>query len=81
MVEYPVQKERIKAIGYIRDNIYRFDDIKAAWEDLHRLTQDKSKEVIGEASFAMGIVFANVPDKDEAWEDLHLLTQDEDEYY
>ncbi len=49
-----------------------------AWQDLHRLTQDRNCEVRWEAVGALVTAFSQVTNKDQAWQDLIRLTQDED---
>jgi len=48
---------------------------KQAWNDLHRLTQDKVRE---QATYALGACYSHIPEeyKKQAWDDLHRLTQD-----
>ena len=53
-------------------------DKAQAWQDLHRLTQDKYSTVRMKAAYALGSAFSHVPDKDQAWQDLDRLTKDSD---
>ncbi len=53
-------------------------DKMEAWQDLHKLTQDKDDDVRRKAVLSLGSAFSHVPNKVEAWQDLHKLTQDED---
>jgi HEAT repeat protein len=48
-----------------------------AWNDLHRMTNDKNRSVRSEAASAIAVIFSHVPDKQQAWNDLHRLTTDE----
>jgi HEAT repeat protein len=52
-------------------------DKQQAWNDLHRLTNDKDTDVRFYAANALGSAFSQVPDKQQAWSDLHRLTSDE----
>ncbi|HII91599.1 MAG TPA: phosphorylase, partial [Methanosarcina sp.] len=45
-----------------------------AWNDLHRLTNDKDSSVRSCAADVLGDVFYQVPDKQQAWNDLVRLT-------
>jgi len=53
---------------------------KLAGQDLHRLTSDEHGCLRQNAAKVLGIVFRDVPDKQQAWQDLHRLTLDEDQY-
>ncbi len=53
-------------------------DKAQAWQDLHKLTQDKNKFVRWKAAYVLETVFGQVPDKVPAWHDLIRLAQDED---
>jgi len=53
---------------------------KPAWDDLHRLIQDKIFDVRENAARALGVVIPHIPEelKKQALDDLHRLTQDKD---
>jgi len=72
-------EERRAAVGQLRDNFADLPDKSEAWDDLHRLTQDKDKVVWWRAADALGHAFPHVPDKKQVWEDLLRLKQDGDE--
>jgi hypothetical protein len=69
-------KGRRKAVDILRSNFSILPDKILAWDDLHRLTQDKISSVRKDAAEALGSVFSDIPDKIQAWDDLHRLTQD-----
>lgn len=51
-------------------------DKKQAWDDLHRFTDNKNKDIRYSVAKALGSMFPYVPDKDQAWDDLHTLVND-----
>jgi len=73
-------EERQIAIYKIRDTFSILDDKKQAWEDLHRLIQDKEIRVRRLAANTLGTIYSNIPDehKQQAWEDLISLIHDKD---
>ncbi|HQN31206.1 MAG TPA: hypothetical protein PKX20_08760 [Methanothrix soehngenii] len=69
--------KRRKAAQFLGD-FGRQEDKDLAWQDLHRLAQDKDSIVRWSAADALGSAFGLVTDKDLAWQDLVRLAQDED---
>lgn len=70
-------KERIKALGLIKENFSLLLDKQQAWNDLIRLTNDEDSYVKSEVAYALRCAFSHIPDKQQAWNDLHRLTNDE----
>ncbi len=70
-------KERMLALDQLK-YFSSMPDKQKAWNDLHRLTNDKDRDVRSNAVEALGSAFSQVPDKQQAWNDLHRLTIDED---
>ena len=70
--------DRRKALELLKIHFSNLSDQDQAWQDLHRLTQDKDIGVRGIAVYALRSTFSHVPNKDQAWQDLHRLTQDKD---
>jgi len=68
--------ERIEAVKQLSSNSAVLPDKEQAWQDLHRLTQDKHSDVRKLAASALGSAFTHIPDREQAWQDLHRLTQD-----
>ncbi len=64
----------------LRSAFSQVHDLDLAWQDLHRLTQDKDSYVRSEAAITLGSAFSQIPDKSLAWMDLISLTKDEDRY-
>ena len=69
-------EERIEAAWLLRYNFADLPGKDKAWDDLHRLIQDKVNGVRLHAADALGHAFPHVPDKKQAWDDLHRLIQD-----
>ena len=70
-------EERKKAAELLHD-FAAISDKKVAWQDLHRLTEDKDTIVRQTAAVALGSAFFHIPDKNAAWDDVIRLMQDED---
>lgn len=70
-------EDRIEAVSQLRTSFADIPDKPAAWSDLHRLTNDRNRNVRQGAAGAIGAAFPHVPDKPAAWKDLHRLTSDE----
>jgi len=70
-------EERIKRLAQFRRNFSLMANKEHAWNDLHRLTNDKNSYIRHLATFALGSVFSYVPDKQQAWNELHRLTSDQ----
>ncbi len=73
-------KERIHALEQLKNFFPFLPDKQQAWNDLHRLTNDKNSFMRYRAAEALGSAFSQVPDKQQAWSDLHRLTNDEDSF-
>jgi HEAT repeat protein len=73
-------EDRIEAARSLGSAFAHVPDKEMAWNDLHRLTQDKDGSVRSGAARSLGSAFAHVPDKEMAWNDLIRLTQDKDGY-
>ena len=70
-------EERKKAAELLHD-FAAISDKEVAWQDLHRLTEDKDTIVRQTAAVALGSAFFHIPDKNAAWDDVIRLMQDED---
>jgi len=70
-------EERRRAAKLLNDFAV-ISDKKAAWQDLHRLTEDKDTIVRQIGAVALGSAFFHIPDKNAAWDDVIRLMQDED---
>ena len=69
---------RYRAVHALGSVFYQVPDKQQAWNDLHRLINEKSHGIRESAISILGSVFYQVPDKQQAWNDLHRLTNDED---
>ena len=67
-------KERIDALNKLRSFFSVIPDKQQAWNELHRLTNDKDTDVRSKAVSLLGSVFYQMPDKQQAWNDLVRLT-------
>lgn len=72
------QKECIKALNQLRNNISSLANKQKTWNDLIKLTNNKDRWVKVEAVSTIGYAFPHMPDKQKAWNDLIKLTNDED---
>jgi HEAT repeat protein/predicted amidohydrolase len=65
----------------LKINFAILNDKEQAWDDLHRLTQDKKASVRRSAAHALGTCYPQIPEeyKEHAWDDLIGLTQDKDD--
>jgi len=72
-------EERIHALEELKNFFSSIPDKQQAWNDLHRLTNDKDSDVRSRAVSVLGSAFFQVPDKQQVWNDLIRLTNDE--YY
>jgi len=63
----------------LRRNFQSFRNKSMAWEDLHRLTRHKKKEIRAATAYAIGHVFPYLKNKEIAWNDLQYLISSEDE--
>jgi len=72
--------ERIVAAYALGSTFAHLPDKDQGWRDLHRLTQDKERNVRRGAARVLGSAFAHLPDKLQGWQDLHRLTQDRESY-
>ncbi len=73
-------EERKGAARQLGEYFAILEDKEQAWDDLHKLTQDKNDYVRGGAASALGSAYSHILDKhkQQAWEDLRKLTQDND---
>ena len=69
-------RERREAVGQLCNSFAVLPDKEQAWEDLHRLTHDKDRDVRDGAAKGLGTAFQHIPDKEQAWEDLIRLSHD-----
>lgn len=69
--------ERSEALKGLYNNFTLLPDKNQAWEDLHRLSQDKDYIIQWCAAEVIGATFMYLPDKDQAWSDLVRLTLSE----
>ena len=70
--------KRRRAAKLLKQKFGQQEDKDQAWEDLHRLAQDKYSSVRRNAVDALGLSFNLIPDKTQAWKDLDRLTREED---
>ncbi len=81
MVKNKDVEERKKTAEELKNNFAILPEKKQAWDDLHRLTQDKEYSIRSSAVYALGTCYSHLPaeSKKAASDDLIKLTQDKDE--
>jgi HEAT repeat protein len=71
-------EERIKALEQLKENFSLLPNKQQAWDDLHRLTNDKDSSVRSSVVATIGSALPHISSKREAWNDIHILSFDED---
>jgi FOG: HEAT repeat len=64
-------------LGYVFSDM---QDKQKAWNDLHKLTNNKHWIIRYSVASAFGSAFFHMPDKQKAWSDLHKLANDENRW-
>ncbi len=73
-------EHRQHAATLLGNEFDHLDDKEAAWQDLHRLTQDHHFLVRKYAVAAIELAFPNLPSDHLVWQDLHRLANDRNRY-